>query len=121
MKTTIINKATNTTFLKEWTTADFKTAERAILTHFMKNKYLHITDHETPAKPLIIYTLAQFDKVAGLAYTSTGDYAGYWVCNGGYIYANENHHFVGFAINTDGQVIGIADDENENEIFINLI
>jgi hypothetical protein len=37
-----------------------------------------------------------------------------------YIYVNENYHFIGFAINTDNQVIGIAEDENENEIFIEL-
>jgi hypothetical protein len=121
MKTTIkITTATNTTFKKDWTPQDFKNADRAILRHFSKNHYLHITDHETPSKPLIIYTLTQFDKVAGLAYTSTGIYAGYWICNGGYIYANENFHFVGFAINTDNEVIGICWDKKENELLIKL-
>jgi hypothetical protein len=113
----------NKDFLKEWQPFDkmSKKVERAILNHFMKHTYTWQPTHEESSKrPFKPFTFNQIDEKLGFAYTSTGAYAGYWVCNGGYMWADPTHHFIGFAINTDGEVIGIADDYDENEIYIKL-
>lgn len=113
----------NNNFLKEWKPFDqlSKMVERKILAHFMKKKYTYQPTHEEASKrPLNIYTFSQIDNICGFAYTSTGAYAGYWVCNGGYIWADDTHRFIGFAINELNEVIGIADDDEENSIYIKL-
>ena len=113
----------NKTFLKEWKPFGQlnKKAERAILKHFNNKIYQFQPSHDksklTYFRP---HTFEQVSNLLGLAYTSSGDYAGLWVCNGGYLLANDTHHFSGFVINEAGQVVAIADDENENEIFIVL-
>jgi hypothetical protein len=122
MKTTTNNKV-NTNFLKEWQPFDKlnKMVKRKILTHFINNVYNFQPTHDkTQLKPFHPVTFSQVDNILGLAYTSTGDYAGLWVCNGGYLQADKDHHFIGFAINTEGEVIAIADDENEKSIYIKI-
>lgn len=116
-------KKVNTNFIKEWQPFDKlnKKVERAILSHFMKNTYQWQPTHDkTQLKPFKPVTFSQIDNILGLAYTSTGDYAGLWVCNGGYLQADKDHNFIGFAINTDGEIIAIADDKDENSIYIKL-
>lgn len=118
-KQALINK----NFLKEWQPFDklSKKVERAILNHFMKHSYKWQSTHEESSKrPFKPLTFTQIDSKLGFAYTSTGAYAGYFVCNAGYLWADDTHYFNGFAINTDGEVIGIAQDYDENEIFIKL-
>lgn len=113
----------NKNFLKEWQPFDKMSGkvERAILNHFMSHTYTWQSTHEESSKrPFKPFTFNQIDETLGFAYTSSGAYAGYWVCNGGYLLADPTHHFIGFAINTDGEVIGIADDKDENEIYIKL-
>ena len=120
MKTTNI---INTNFIKEWQPFDElnKLVQRKIVTHFMNNTYKWQPTHDKKDTKYFIYpTFRQIDALLGLAYTSTGDYAGLWVCNGGYLWADDTHHFIGFAINELNEVIAIADDVNENEIFIKL-
>lgn len=113
-------KQINKTFKKEWSQQEFKAVERKIASHFIKKQYNHIKQHGEQPRPLPFYSFSQIDNFLGLAYTSTGDYAGLWVCNGGYLYADNTHTFIGFAINELNEVIGIADDENENSIYIKL-
>lgn len=116
----------NTNFLKEWQPFDKlnKKVEAAILNYFRKNICIWQPTHDTKSKQpfVMVSSFARIDTFLGLAYTSSGDYAGLWVCNGGYLFPpnNDTHSFIGFAINTDGQVVGIADDENENSIYIVL-
>lgn len=109
--------------LKEWKPFDKlnKMVERKIVTHFMNNTYKwQPTHNEKDTKYFIYPTFKQIDALLGLAYTSTGDYAGLWVCNGGYLWFDHTHYFIGFAINEAGEVIGIADDKEENSIYIKL-
>jgi hypothetical protein len=113
----------NTEFLQEWQPFDllYKKVKGKILSHFLNNHYkFQSTNDERSKKQFRVYSFSQIDDILGLAYTSTSAYAGLWVCNAGYLWANDTHTFTGFAINTDGQVIGIADDKDENEIFIVL-
>lgn len=120
MKTTI---DINTDFLKEWQPFDKlnKMVERKLVSHFLTNKYQWQPTHQESSKqPFNVYTLSQIDAKLGLAYTSSSAYAALWVNNAGYLWADPTHYFVGFAINTDNEVIGIAYDEKENEIYVTL-
>lgn len=120
--TDLKEKPLNTRFKKDWTDEEFKQVEKAITDHFTnwKNQYKYQRNHEEKPRVFLPRTYKELNNILGLAYTSTSAYAGLWACNGGYLYADATHRFTGFAINTDGEVIAIADDENENEIFIKL-
>lgn len=111
------------TFLKEWQPFDKlnKMAKRKIMNHFINVPYQWQPTNEGKSKTIFkVYSFSQLDEKLGLAYTSTGDYAGLWVCNGGYLWADPTHYFIGFAINEKNEVIGIAYDNDENEIYITL-
>ena len=112
----------NTNFIKEWQPFDKlnKNVKRAILSHFMKNEYKYQPTHEKSSiKPFKPVTFSQIDNFLGLAYTSTGDYAGLWVCNISlYLDVKQIYKFEGFALGSSGFVYAICWDENENEILI---
>lgn len=113
-------KEVNTNFVKLFTDKQHKQVSKAIFNHFATHTYKRINNHgDTPIK-FNVLSMKQLDDTMGLAYTSSGDYAGLWVCNGGYVMATNTHHFIGFAINTDNEVIAIAEDENENPLYIQL-
>lgn len=105
-------------FIQEWTPAQFKQVEKAIAKHFRSNVYQYGKPGET-YRPLIVYTFGQFDAIVGLAYTSTSMCALYGVCNVD-LKANDTHSFRFFAINDAGQVVAVAEDENENPLYIIL-
>lgn len=50
----------------------------------------------------------------------SSDYAGLWICNGVYLMVNSTHHLIGFTINAKGEIIAIAEDENESPIYITI-
>lgn len=113
----------NKNFLQEWQPFDkmYAQVKAAIYKHFSRKHYEWQPTHEAGSKrTFVLYTFNQINELLGLAYTSTSDYAGLWVCNGGYLWADDTHYFAGFAINTDNEVIAIAHDYEENEIYIKL-
>lgn len=110
-------------FLKEWKPFDVinKKVERAILSHFIKHSYTWQPDNnENSKRNFKPVSFSQINKTLGLAYTSSGDFAGKWCCNGGYLFADNTHYFCGFVVTDKGQIIGIADDKVENSIYINI-
>ena len=110
-------------FLKEWQPFEQlnKMIKRRLVSHFMKNTYQwQPTNNGKDKQPFKIYSFSGIDGKLGLAYTSTSDYAGLWVCNSGYLWADPIHYFIGFAINQNNEVIGIAQDCEENEIYIKI-
>lgn len=113
-------KQVNTNFIKEWSRADFRKVERAILRHFVTHTYKHIAAHGAQPKDFHPFSFEEIDNILGLAYTSSGYCAEYGICNGGYLMANKTHHFDSFMINELGEVIARVQDENENEIYITL-
>lgn len=113
-------QAINKKLKKEWAQDEFKKVERKIANHFTRKHYNHIKQHGEKPRPAYFGSFRQVDEFLGLAYTSTSDFAALWVCNGGYLYADPTHHFIGFAINELDEVIAIANDENENSIYIKL-
>lgn len=110
----------NTDFKKDWSNKEINRVKKAIYNHLSTHNYKYKTDHVNPAKPLNFFYVDEVDNLLGLAYTSSGDYAGLWICNGVYAMVNETHHFIGFAINANNEIVGIAEDENENAIYITL-
>ena len=107
-----------TEFLKEWNKQQFTTAQKAI-TKFINSRYWE-THHSPDADPFIKYnkrTFTGISEILGLAYTSTGDFAGYWVCNTE-LYLDNAHkwNLVGFAIGSNSFVHAIFYDAAENEI-----
>lgn len=113
----------NYQFLKEWKPFEQlnKKAQRAIVRHFINHPYTwQPTNEESSKRQFSPLTFSQINNVLGLAYTSSSDYAGLWCCNGGYLWADNTHYFIGFAINEGGEVVGIAQDKDENEIIIKL-
>lgn len=122
MKTTttiVDNKEVNSDFIKEFTKKDFKKIEKAILKHFQAYKYTYTDGGNTTPKAFNPSTYEDASNVLGLAYTSSSDCAGLWICNAE-LSATNTHRFVGFAINTEGKAVGIAWDKDENEILIEL-
>lgn len=110
----------NTDFVKEFSRSDFRKVERAIFKHFTTHTYQFLETHGQPLKPFKPLLMEQIETTLGLAYTSSSDYAALWVCNSGYLMADETHHFIGFTINALGEVVAITQDEEENEIYITL-
>lgn len=113
-------KEVNTDFVKEFKPADFKRVERAIKRHFQNYTYKYIKNHGDKPAPFIPSSFKEIDEFLGLAYTSTGSYAGLWVCNGGYVMANDTHHFSGFTINANNEIVATVEDKDENTIYITL-
>jgi hypothetical protein len=113
----------NNDFLKEWQPFEKlnKKVQNALIRCLSHGKYQFQPTHDPKSKrPFYSFGFTKIDETLGLAYTSTGAYAGLWICNSGYLWADDTHYFVGFAINKTGEVIGIAEDENENSIYIKL-
>ena len=113
----------NTNFLKEWENYSQleKKAKTAILKGIRKGGYIWQPSHKKESQKVFKpVAFAEIDNLLGFAYTSTGIFAALWCCNGGYLLTQEGKHFVGFAINTDMEVIAITEDENENHFYINF-
>lgn len=108
-------KNTHETIKKNWTPEDFTRVQKAILKHF-KGRTI-----ETHHGPHTITNYKQFDSVAGLAYTSTGIYAVYGVCNTA-IYFDIEHKFKYefFVVDMSGNVLAELWDNEENAIYIKL-
>ena len=113
----------NTTFLKKWDNYSEleKLVKKAILKGIRKGGYIWQPTHNKESQVLFKpSTFSEIDNLLGFAYTSTGIYAGLWCCNGGYLLTQEDKHFVGFAINTNMEVIAITEDEEENPTYLNF-
>lgn len=111
--TTTINKTPE--FLKKWEERDFRRMRLAIRTHFGR-RGAHTKDGYK-----IFNNYEQLDQCFGLAYTSSSDYAGYWICNTE-VYLDYAHiyHYVGFALGVNDVPYAILWDKDENEIIIEL-
>lgn len=105
------------TFLKEWTQDVFTTMQRKISAHF-SGKEMNTHHGNYPAMYLGWKAISER---LGLAYTSTSDYAGYWICNTEVI-SNKfpSYRYVGFAMSSDKKGYAVLWDKDENEILLPL-
>lgn len=104
-------------FLPEWNEEQFITTQKGIAAHF-SGKPMETAHGNYPA--MYLGWIAIGDRI-GLAYTSSGLYAGYWVCNTD-VYNPKylGYRYVGFALSSDGKGYAILWDKDENEIIIPL-
>ncbi len=113
-------KAISATFLKEWTPAQFTQIQRAIAKYF-KGKTIECKTGRPGSNFYTFKTYEGVNEVFGLAYTSSGDYAGYWVCNVAALSPKyTGYKYEGFAIGADNKCYAILWDKDENEIIIPL-
>lgn len=121
MKTNSTTAAPN--FLQDWEPF-YKLNQRMknkILKLFSTCKYQYQTKHSEARKQFKPVSFSQIDNLLGLAYTSSGTFAGLWICNGVNVWADETRRFYGFAISTEGKFYALAEDENEqNPLFIEM-
>ena len=103
-------------FLKEWRPYDKVSSamNKAILKHFQK-KGLNTHKGHFPVKSSFSY----IDSVLGLAYTSSGIYAGYFICNVSLHY-DDTYDYYSFVIGEDGKFYAELQDMLENEKIIEL-
>lgn len=107
-------------FKKEWTAADFKQVQKRIC-NWIASRHFE-THHSPEADPFTIAgarSFAAIDNILGLAYTSTGIWACYGVCNTR-LFLDAGHKFSAdyFTIDRYGFVYAVCQDDAENEIYI---
>ena len=107
---------------KEWTDQETEKVEKSIrewlsnLT-FSARTRRGINSTECFLPPL--KTEEQMNNLLGLAYTSSSEYAGLWVCNVELIvkYDGERYFVQGFAMDTNN-IYAVCHDEKENDYYI---
>lgn len=107
-----------TEILKDWTPAQFKTVEKAVV-KYLNSRYFET--HHSPGKTPFTgcRTFKQYDSILGFAYTSSGIYAGYWICNTDlFLDAAQTWKIEGFVLGSGAFVYLMCWDKDENEIFI---
>lgn len=108
-------KAIQNTFLNEWKPEQSRIVRIAIANHF-SNREINTHHGKHPAKVRRYQELAD---IFGLAYTSSSNYAGLWVCNTE-IYSNHypGFKYIGFALTNDLTPYAVLWDKDENEILM---
>jgi hypothetical protein len=108
------NKSIKNTFLNQWDDFQIKGIKQAIVKHFSKMDI--VTQHGNyPAEYRVFHTL---NSIMGFAYTSSSNYAGYWICNTeveSLLY--KGFKYIGFAISSTGKYYAVLWDKEENEIL----
>jgi hypothetical protein len=94
---------------------DYKRIEKAILKYMINTFSGHIGNK-------YFRTWRQLDDIIGTAYTSTGIYAIYGVCNGNNIYldASENLRLEMFCIDTENNIYAEYWDESEQAFYFKI-
>lgn len=110
-------KETKHSFLKEWTEPQFKSMKASIVRHF-KNKYFSGRYYDF--QPMY-RRFPVLDEIMGLAYTSSSEYAGYWICNDEIVTSKHApYKYIGFAMGEDQKGYAVLWDKDENELIIPL-
>lgn len=106
------------TFLNEWTEEQFSAMKRMIVKHFNARRPIR-TLHGTYNS--LMWGFKPIDEILGLAYTSTGVWACYGVCNTAcYFDLHNTYQYSYFVIGNDGNFYAILQDKEENELIIPL-
>jgi hypothetical protein len=112
IETTQVDKPT----LKEvWSQDEFRLIELALKKFF--NIQPNVIFNNEVQKPPTKWLSIQITY--GLAFTSSSEFAAYWVCNGDLLY-NDLYKVKGFGIGDDYLIYGIAKDNEENFIYFRL-
>jgi hypothetical protein len=122
MSTTTQFRTTKVKMLKEWTPVQFEAINTAIAMHFRSRFNINYVNgqgkHTTNVFNASFETI---DGLLGLAYTSSGIYACYGVCNVRALFdADGIYSYDYFTIGADGEYYAILQDQDENELCILL-
>lgn len=111
------NRQIEASLLKSWTPEQFKTMQAAIVGHFRKQEIkTHHGNH-----PLKFRGFNALGEIMGFAYTSSGAWAGYFVCNTAvYSPKYDGYQYNGFAMSEDGKPFAWLTNDEENEIYLPL-
>jgi len=106
--------------LKDWSTEQFKAIDKAIVKHFKGRDIQTHTGAQNFSNCLPL-KFSDIDNALGLAYTSTGMFACYGVCNvEAYFDRDKIYQYSYFTIGTNGVFYAILQDRDENELCIEL-
>lgn len=117
MSTTTQFRTSKVPFLKEWNEAQFMCMKKAITSHFRNRdtRTMHGNYY------LGLSSFRAIDSIFGLAYTSTGIWACYGVCNTQvYFDADKIYQYSYFTIGEDVRYYAVLTDNEENELVIQL-
>lgn len=110
---------------KEWTDQETEKVEKSIrewlsnLTFSARiRRGINSTEYFLPP----LKTEEQMNNLLGLAYTSSSEYAGLWVCNVELIVKHDGkRYFVqGFAMDNYGNIYAVCHDKKENDNYITI-
>lgn len=103
---------------KEWSVNDFKTVEKAIV-KFINGRKVEMKDTRLVNPIWFKCTFKEIDSILGLAYTSSSNYAGYFICNKE-LYLDEGKEFTinSFVLDSVGYVYAICWNSEEKELVI---
>lgn len=105
---------------KEWNKEDFRNAELSI------KKFLNSRPFASNKSKNVLYSLKalnSMDMIARFAYTSSGEYAGYFISNIRlFLDKDKKFEIYGFCIDTDNIVYAHCWDinDNNNELYIRI-
>lgn len=121
MTTQQISRISNVPFIKEWTPEQFKAMNKAIAQHLNSRVFLRYSDGAGMHTTRIYKSFNQIDNILGLAYTSSGIWACYGVCNVQAWFDMDNvYQYSYFTIGECGRYYAVLQDINENELVIEL-
>ena len=105
---------TDQVFVTEWNDNQFLAMKGRLAQHFAGLSLI-----TRSGKHGLAFSFNQLDNFLGLAYTSSGDFACYSICNEELIF-DEKFNYERFAIGMDGKFYAILWDANENEKIIQI-
>jgi hypothetical protein len=98
-------------FIKDWSEKQQKKVNKAICEHFAAQNFAKFWGK----------SFEQIENYFGLPYTSSGNYAGLWVCNViEYYKGSAQYYYRAFAIAEDGYIYAILTNDEEQEIYIKI-
>lgn len=100
---------------REWTETEFKQVKRKVFSR-LKNQLL-----ETRHGKKRFYINSEIDNFFGFAYTSSGAFAGLWLCNEPlYIDFNKTFRVNGFVLDKNNTLFAYCLNDREEEILIQI-
>ena len=113
-----INTTMKTELIKSWDNKQVSFVKKQI-TKYLNSRYFE-TFHSKDSTPFYCCkSFSDFDNVLGLAYTSSSDCAGLWICNTDlYLDASHTQKIIGFGLDKYSFVYLICWDDKENEMLI---
>lgn len=102
---------------KEWTEIETKSVEKTIRDWFLTRE----TSALRYGTIKFIRRPKELDEILGLAYTSSGKFAGLWICNDEVYLDNDRvYHIRGFVLDDYDKVFAYCMDKDENELFVQI-